>query len=102
VSEPIKYIDLDAFRDEGWLLEVNRLFFHPRGLALSVDFDGEHVTGLAGIWDYRGDPEGVMFGADQFKPEDQRNSDVIEALRKSKVEARFRRGCFGDGIQPIP
>lgn len=34
MSEPIKYLDMDEFRDGGYLQEVNRRFFHPLGLAL--------------------------------------------------------------------
>jgi hypothetical protein len=101
VNEVVKYFDLDEFKNEGWLQEANRLFFHPRGLALTVDFENGHVTGFTGIWDYRDDPEGVLFGPDQFGPEDQAKADAIEAIRKRKVEARFRLGCLGDGIQPI-
>ena len=57
----IKYIDLKEFIDMGLLLEVNRVFFHPIGLALEIDIvdDGSHFVG--GIWDYREDDEGMLF-----------------------------------------
>lgn len=39
MSDKIKYIDITEFRAEGFLQEANRLFFHPRGLALEVRTD---------------------------------------------------------------
>lgn len=33
---PIKHIDITEFREEGYLQEANRLFFHPLGLALET------------------------------------------------------------------
>lgn len=99
----IKYMDIDDFRKDGYLHELNRRFLHPLGLALEVrdqppgetmedtlrkqlvDAPGlelsqsdmrkviEAVTGWAkdnhmdfgwvsGVWDYREDPEGMIFG----------------------------------------
>ena len=48
----------------GYLQEVNRLFFHPLGLALAVDPEQEpDEEGFfkVQIWDYRDDPEGFFF-----------------------------------------
>jgi len=56
VSE-VKRISIKEFREFGFLHEVNRVFFHPLGLALEVIIDRE--TGeerLGGIWDCRDDP----------------------------------------------
>jgi hypothetical protein len=36
MPDEIRYMPIDTFMEEGWLQEVNRLFFHPRGLALEV------------------------------------------------------------------
>jgi len=58
----IKKADIKELREMGFLHEVNRSFFHPLGLALEVVIDEE--TGkesLGGIWDYRNDPEGILF-----------------------------------------
>ena len=49
------------FRDEGFLQEANRLFFHPRGLALSVVIESGGSARLSGIWDCREDPDGIVF-----------------------------------------
>jgi hypothetical protein len=101
MTTSIKYMDLSEFQAQGWLLEANRLFFHPRGLALEITVNEEGFMALTGIWDSRNDPEGIVFDPGVFEPGDQAKSDAIEALRKSKVEKRFRAGCLGDGIQPI-
>jgi hypothetical protein len=59
-----KHIDITEFREFGYLHEVNRLFFHPLGLALEIttpdgpDDPAEHISG---VWDYRDDPEGILF-----------------------------------------
>lgn len=62
LSHPeISYISAAELRSEGYLQEVNRLFFHPLGLALEVS---ERDNRLVGIWDYREDAEGIYFGPD--------------------------------------
>ena len=82
----IKRIDLTEFRDEGFLQEVNRKFFHPLGLALEVIMEADGtVSKIGGVWDYRDDPEGMFFGEDMIK---QEKIDKVEALRVSKIETR--------------
>lgn len=66
----IKRMDIKEFREMGILAELNRAFLHPLGLALEVSFDEE--TGeekLGGIWDYRDDPEGILFSKEHFPTE---------------------------------
>ena len=80
-----KRMDLTEFRNEGYLQEVNRQFFHPLGLALEVvmEEDGT-ISRLGGIWDYRDDPEGMFFGPDiTSSPEWEE--------KKKKVEAQLDR-----------
>lgn len=38
MSESPEMVTPRGFVDDGWLLEVNRQFFHPRGFALSLAF----------------------------------------------------------------
>jgi hypothetical protein len=98
------FMDPAQFRDEGWLLEVNRLFFHPRGLALAMSFSKgrKRATGFVGVLDARSDPEGYVFEPDQFEPDDRAKAKAIEAIRKSKLEARSKWGTAKNGIQAIP
>ena len=62
ISDQIKRIDIKEFREMGLLSEVNRAFFHPLGLALEVIVEEDGTEKLGGIWDYREDPEGMLYG----------------------------------------
>ena len=85
--EEIKRMDLNEFKSKGFLQEVNRLFFHPLGLALEVfvDEDG-NVTSLGGVWDFRDDPEGMFFGNEQLSEEKMNN---VNELLGSKTMKRI-------------
>ena len=86
--QDIKRIDIKEFREQGFLQEVNRKFFHPLGLALEVIIDDD--TGeekLGGVWDYRDDPEGMFFGAGVIN--DEKIINVFD-LYKAKVEDRIK------------
>lgn len=133
----IKYMEVDEFVSVGFLQEANRLFFHPRGLALAVGVLGEEefdswldavtetfidetrdglrtsvrqairdlvaVTGhrpgrrLHGVWDYRSDPEGVIF--DDGILSRRKAIEVGEELARH-VPARVN--LWGSQIQPLP
>lgn len=58
----IKKLDPQEFLDGGYLHEVNRLLLHPLGLALQIEPRAdEHGSFKAAIWDYRDDPEGIIY-----------------------------------------
>jgi len=91
-----KWLDWNEFREAGYLLEVNRLFFHPLGLALAVNVDDDgNVTGIHGIMDSRDDPEGFIFG--ELDTHDKERAQTIDSLRESKRKAREK--LLGDIIQ---
>lgn len=54
-------MDLNEFVERGYLHEVNRQFFHPLGLSLTVQGSDDGVFEIVGIQDHRNDPEGVRF-----------------------------------------
>ncbi len=92
----INKIDIKEFREIGLLQEINRQFLHPLGLALEVRIDDDGNETLGGIWDYRDDPEGMLYG-----------EDVID-LKKVKTVAEFinkqhkkRRDVVGYVIQKV-
>ena len=62
VSEA-KWMNLNEFREGGYLQEVNRRFFHPLGLAMAVEMDksDKEVVRICGLIDSREDPEGFEF-----------------------------------------
>lgn len=96
----MEYMDINEFVERGFLQEVNRKFFHPLGVALSVVKDTEtDGYALYRIWDYRDDPEGIFFAQDVINEE---KVNYIEALRLSKVSARLSTGDVttdNNGIQ---
>lgn len=95
-ESPVKRMSIAEFRELGFLQEANRLFFHPRGLALEVVTDDE--TGatmrLGGIWDYREDPEGITYSDDMIDPEKiERVQAELERHRPTREE------MFGSVVQ---
>lgn len=87
-------MDPKEFQNFGYLQEVNRKFFHPLGLALSVHTD-ETGTHFGGIWDMRADPEGLIFDT---------AIDVNKVMRVEEEYNRFktvREKKFGYMVQPV-
>lgn len=95
-KQAIKKMDAKEFRELGLLQEVNRRFLHPMGLALEIVVDddtGEHRFGE--VWDYRDDPEGIVF-AEGIVLKDK--AAKVAELFHAKFEERSRK--FGWHIQP--
>lgn len=84
-------MNLHEFLQNGYLQEVNRIFFHPLGLALYVEVDGDKIK-LGGIYDYRADPEGVVFTSAEECPK-------VDQLREEKAKVREQK--FGWVVQPM-
>lgn len=100
MSDNIKKMDLKEFVDRGYLLEVNRNFFHLLGLALAMQVDEE--TGeakLAEIWDFRNEPEGIIFAEELLDKIDKERAERISDELKEKSKIRLER--FGWIVQPI-
>lgn len=99
MSDQIKRLPIAEFRDLGFLQEANRQFFHPHGLALEVVVD--HETGeqrLGGIWDYRDDPEGVLYGNLSMK--DAKRAGAVLDERRAHAVTRAR--LFGQEGAVLP
>lgn len=98
-SQNVKRMNIKEFLEEGYLQEANRRFFHPLGLALEVIIDddtGEYKLG--GVWDYRDDPEGMLFGdltkdANKFK--------ALKVADQKEKKAIVRNERYGFIIQPL-
>ncbi len=91
-------MDVREFRAAGFLQEANRQFFHPLGLALEVTVDPDGSERLSGIWDYREDPEGMVY-SDLTDPDSHAKAARVEALRIRHVAARM--ALLGSVVQPI-
>lgn len=96
-------LDVREFRTLGYLQEVNRLFMHPLGLALSVAINEDGTEQLGPIWDYRDDPEGLGFAAmPDLVDEMHWKAARVEAERAAKVAKRAETLDAVDGVQPLP
>ena len=98
----IKTMEIKEFVEKGFLQEVNRMFFHPLGLALAVKQNEDESWSLHEIWDYRDDPEGMFFGENVI---DKDKVNFVEELRKSKLFTRYNEvkdiDVDENGIQKI-
>ena len=65
------------------------------GLALEIRIDEDEKYSLGGVWDFRGDPEGMAFGM----PIDPVKVANVEAERQKHIEAR--KATLGWEIQPV-
>jgi hypothetical protein len=100
-GQEAKVMDINEFVEQGFLQEVNRQFFHPLGLALEVLIDDNGQASLSSIWDFRDDPEGIIFapGGVMSDEDDIRKHANVAKLLKSKIQTRIDR--FGWHIQPV-
>lgn len=87
----IKRIDIKEFRAKGFLQEINRQYLHPLGMAFEVLIHEDGSESLGGIWDYRDDSEGIVFGKNMI---DQKKIDYVEKLRKEKAIYREKNLGF--------
>ena len=98
----VRYMDLGEFQRLGFLQEINRRFLHPCGLALEIRRDGDGGPWrLAGVWDYRGDPEGILYRAEDLAgPDARRNVEAVNAEIRRHAAARHQ--AAGGVVQPVP
>lgn len=103
-NEPV--MDIKEFRELGYLQEVNRQFFHPHGLALSIT---QSITGeelLGDILDYRDDDEGVYYNIANSHPDVERVRRFVE--NRDRIYQLFhgrsgtRKELLGWVVEPIP
>jgi hypothetical protein len=87
----IKRMDIKEFREMGLIAELNRSFLHPLGLALEVVVEDDGTEKLGGIWDYRDDPEGMLYSKEHFPTE-----KIMKAQEfiKEKHEQRMKNLGF--------
>lgn len=91
-----RYMPLEDFVDFGYLQELNRQFLHPLGLALEVRRHGDGTVELAGVWDARDDPEGIVF--DPAPDLDKAARVGGDFLARSLI----RSAALGYIVQPVP
>jgi hypothetical protein len=92
----MKRIDIREFREQGYLQEANRRFFHPLGLALTVVVDADGSERLGGVQDYRDDPEGIVFAPAVDLTE---KAELVSAEWERRFWERIER--FRYMVQPV-
>lgn len=90
---PIKKMSVREFRERGYLQELNRRFLHPLGLAIEVALDEDGVERFGQVWDYRDDPEGLIFAPGMIDP-DKALRVQMEAERKKEARKKLLKGVF--------
>jgi hypothetical protein len=96
----VKRIDIKEFRELGYLFEANRQFFHPLGLALEINIDDKGNETLSGVWDYRDDPEGMLYD-DKLMSSDAAKTKFEFVNTQFEEKAKYRLEKFGFDVQPI-
>jgi len=86
-------LDLQELRNAGYLQEVNRIFFHPLGLALAVQPDATRDRLF--VLDRRSDLEGFVFSDEAGLRE---KADLVEAQRHLRRIPRMEK--LGYFVQP--
>lgn len=91
----LQTITVKDFREAGYLQELNRQFLHPLGMALEVMIDKDGTEHLGRIWDYRDDPEGVVYSPGVIDSE-----KALRVLNERLEKANSRCELLGYDIQP--
>lgn len=98
-----KRMNIKAFRELGYLQELNRQFLHPLGLALEVVIDDDGTESIGGVWDYREDNGGIYYGIAQSDSTRKKSfSDKALFIEKEKQRIGIaRRMLLGFDVEPI-
>jgi hypothetical protein len=92
----VKKMSVKEFREAGYLQELNRRFLHPLGLALEVVVEPDGSERFSDVWDYRDDPEGLLYAPGTIDPE---KAIRIHREGEEKYDVRYHR--FGWYTQPF-
>lgn len=98
-GDTVKRMSVKEFREEGYLQELNRRFLHPLGLALEVFVEDDGEMRFGGVWDYRDDPEGMIFGQDILESDEFKKhfENVVDQMIDRRPE---RMAALGYWVQP--
>lgn len=91
-----KTMTVKEFREQGYVQELNRRFLHPLGLALEVVIEEDGTESFGGVWDYRDDPAGMMFGEGMIDAE-----KAIRIHQEGEEKYKVRDERFGWYTQPF-
>jgi hypothetical protein len=107
----MKLVPPEEFQKFGWLQEVNRLFFHPRGHALAMHFeaDGSPTTHnghlVMDLQDWR-EPDGIELGPTNTPEEalerEIKRSNLLYLLSgpHSRITQKLRTTSVTTAVEP--
>lgn len=75
------------FQEQGYLLEVNRRFLHPLGLALEIIGEDDGTAYFGGVLDARDDPAGFVFAA--LDARDRACMAAMDAVIEARIPGRL-------------
>ena len=84
----VKYINIKDLLDDGILFAINQAILHPLGMALEISMDEEDNYVLGGVWDYRDDPEGMIFDDETFLYGEKKFNKYMEREGTEKLDKR--------------
>ena len=82
-----KTCDTQVLLDSGLLFEINRRVLHPFGLALEAEVN-EDGTRIGAVWDYRDDPEGLIFDDVTFADGLRKLNEFMVAKGQERLTTR--------------
>ena len=96
----VKWMDIKEFRERGYLQEVNRGFFHPLGMSLVIEINEDGTETLKGLWDYRDDPEGIIYTDETLNTQEsvKKRKNILKELSE---KAMYREKHLKFIFQPV-
>lgn len=91
VKNPKKIENAAKFlRETGLLFKINREVLHPLGMAMQVEIEANGDEYLSNkLWDCREDPEGIIFGPDNFMSGASKLDQFYVDYGNEKLRQRF-------------
>lgn len=86
---PFEILSTKNLIELGLLQEVNRLFFHPRGLAMAVRMNEDGSNSEIIMLDYRNEPGGVTFDAINLEKFQASQQLLTERLEQRQAELGY-------------
>jgi len=74
--------------DSGLLFTINQQLLHPLGMAMEIKFNDDGTKEFGGIWDYRDDPQGLLFDEETLKHGLDKLATFMEEFGTAKLEER--------------
>lgn len=75
--------------DSGLLFAINNQLLHPFGMAIAIKINDDDTKEFGGIWDYRSDPEGLLYDDETLKSGIEKLEKFMEEFGTDKLQQRM-------------